>query len=672
VTPATFKYHAFISYSHADRGWAAWLHRAIETYRVPKRLVSAGAAPRLAPVFRDREELPSANNLGEKIEAALTASQRFIVICSPRAAQSRWVNEEITRFKALGRRDQIYCLIVAGEPHAIQRGCDPSLECFPAALLAGPDDIEPIAADVRPGGDGKNQAKLKVIAGMLGVGLDELRRRDLQRRNRRLVWFSTASIAGILITTGLAAFAWIARNEAEANRLLAQREAQTARQTTQFMVGLFNVVDPGEARGRSVTAYEILERGVGTIRHDLVDQPEVQATLMQTMGKVFTGLGLYQRSVELLEEAFRTRGAVTTIETAETQVALADALYLKGDYDAAEQRYRETLRVLSAQSWSVDRSGAANGLADVLAQKNDFDAAIALYRDTLEHDLATWGALDIHTARTYNGLATAQLYAHDTPGADITYQRTLEAYRAALGPDHPRVAETINNLAAVRYFSGDPAGAVKYYRDAVPMFRKLYGNVHPNVSTILNNLGRIELERRQIDAALPLLQESVAIDRKLGRADHDDFVFALGNLALANRASGDLSTAAHQLAEAAALAARHEHRMLGPILADETDVQCSTGHADDAAERLDAAAQQIERFYPDERWRMAILESVRGQCLSASGDRDAGERLLLDSLPVIEAKWGKDALFTYDARARIAAHYERAGNAAVAQRYRAI
>ena len=120
-----------------------------------------------------------------------------------------------------------------------------------------------IAADVRRRRRRQEPRELKIIAGMLGVGLDELRRRDLQRRNRRLVWISAASLAGILVTTVLAGYALIARNEAEASRVSAEREAETARRTTEFMVGLFDVVDPGEARGRSVTAYEILERGVG-------------------------------------------------------------------------------------------------------------------------------------------------------------------------------------------------------------------------------------------------------------------------------------------------------------------------------------------------------------------------------------------------------------------------
>ena len=89
-----YKYRAFISYSHADEKWAAWLHKALETYRVPKHLVgtstSFGPVPdRLAPIFRDREELSTATSLGDVLTEALAASACQIVICSPNAARSR-------------------------------------------------------------------------------------------------------------------------------------------------------------------------------------------------------------------------------------------------------------------------------------------------------------------------------------------------------------------------------------------------------------------------------------------------------------------------------------------------------------------------------------------------------------------------------------------------------
>jgi hypothetical protein len=89
-----FKYRAFISYSHSDEGWARWLHKSLETYRMPKHLVGAetvfGPVPeRFAPVFRDRDELATATNLGETLIRALEQSACQIVICSPAAGFCR-------------------------------------------------------------------------------------------------------------------------------------------------------------------------------------------------------------------------------------------------------------------------------------------------------------------------------------------------------------------------------------------------------------------------------------------------------------------------------------------------------------------------------------------------------------------------------------------------------
>jgi hypothetical protein len=131
-----YKYKAFISYSHSDEKWASWLHKSLETYKVPKPIVGNETAmgeipPRLAPVFRDRDELPSATNLGELLTESLRASATQIVICSPAAAQSRWVNEEIICFKRLGRSNRIFCLIVDGEPWASNKPGQEDQECFP-------------------------------------------------------------------------------------------------------------------------------------------------------------------------------------------------------------------------------------------------------------------------------------------------------------------------------------------------------------------------------------------------------------------------------------------------------------------------------------------------------------------------------------------------------------
>ena len=88
----TYKYKAYISYSHRDDKWALWLHRVLESYRVPRKLVGTktnlGKIPsRVNPIFRDRDDLSSAADLGGQNQQALTDSENMIVICSPHAPE---------------------------------------------------------------------------------------------------------------------------------------------------------------------------------------------------------------------------------------------------------------------------------------------------------------------------------------------------------------------------------------------------------------------------------------------------------------------------------------------------------------------------------------------------------------------------------------------------------
>jgi tetratricopeptide (TPR) repeat protein len=214
-------YHAFISYSHADDRWARWLQSALESYRLPgqlarERLNDGAGSNRLFPIFRDRDELASSSDLSQSIRTALQQSSALIVVCSPAAAQSKWVNEEIRQFRHLGRADQIHCLLVDGSP---ERGAE---DCaFPAALLECQDGQplpEPLAADVRIEGDGKRGAILKIAAGLLNVGIDTLRQRDAQKQLRRRGIITAVSVVIAVITLALAVLAQIARDDADLRR----------------------------------------------------------------------------------------------------------------------------------------------------------------------------------------------------------------------------------------------------------------------------------------------------------------------------------------------------------------------------------------------------------------------------------------------------------------------
>jgi tetratricopeptide (TPR) repeat protein len=232
------RYRAFLSYSHRDRRVAAWLHRALETYDIPQKLVGThtlqGEVPRrLTPIFKDREELPAAHHLGEAIDLALADSDALIVLCSPDAKQSVWVDKEVERFKHLHGDNRVFALLIRGEP----------ADAFPPSLAVRfrnghrtDEPAEPIAADLRPEGDGHRRALLKLVAGLAGVQFDHLVGRDQQRRHRRMALATAASLAGMTLTTGLAVYAIEQRDEARVRQAEAQAQRAEADGLIEYML----------------------------------------------------------------------------------------------------------------------------------------------------------------------------------------------------------------------------------------------------------------------------------------------------------------------------------------------------------------------------------------------------------------------------------------------------
>lgn len=189
----TFKYRAFLSYSHADTAAAKRVHGRLESFHIDKDLVGretpAGPIPEtLRPIFRDRHEFGAGGSLAEQTAAALESSAALIVLASPHAARSKYVNEELRQFKSRHPERPVIPLIVEGEPG------DPEKECFPPALrfAVAPDGaitdktVDVLAADLREQGDGMELALSKVVARLLGLAPDEVyRRADRERRRQR-------------------------------------------------------------------------------------------------------------------------------------------------------------------------------------------------------------------------------------------------------------------------------------------------------------------------------------------------------------------------------------------------------------------------------------------------------------------------------------------------------
>jgi tetratricopeptide (TPR) repeat protein len=634
-TPHTWKYRAFISYSHADEEWARWLHKALETYKVPRRLVGTeteyGVVPeRIAPVFRDRDELATATSLGDILTRALEQSACQVVICSRKAAKSRWVNEEIKTFKRLGRAHRIFAVIVDGEPGASANPATADEECFPPALIyrMGADGeltsepTEPIAADVRRGKDSKLDGKLKIVAGMLGVGLDELKQREAHRRHRQAMYLAAASVAGMAITTTLAGAAWVARNEAERERVRAENEAETARQTTRFMVDLFKVSDPSETLGNTITAREILDKGAQRIDRELADRPYIQATLMDTMGTVYTSLGLYDPAVTLVRKAYEKREQVLGVRNAETADSLnhlGEVLTLQANFDESEKRLREALeirRVLYGRN-SKPVADTLTLLADCLRLKGDTQAVEPVIQEALRIQHKLYGKkLNADVARNLEslGINYYDLGKYDDAVASL---REAVAMQKALhgGKPHPAYIQAVDNLASILSAIGRPDDAEPLMRMTLAMRLQVFGKNHPETAATLTNLGYVLESRGRYDEAEATYREALAIHRKLLGENHPTIAVTLFSIAYVEFAKGEFDSAIRDAKDSLAMS----RKVLGPMNPDVAGSAVSLGYILAEAGRYDEAESLIDESIEIRRKVLGPTHPSLGSSLALKG-----------------------------------------------------
>jgi tetratricopeptide (TPR) repeat protein len=325
------RYRAFLSYSHNDAHWARWLLRKLEGYRVPSRLVGTpgrdGPIPaRLGAMFRDRDELPTAGDLSGTIRDALSESTSLIVICSPAAARSQWVDAEVRTFLEQGRGDRVLCFIVEGEPTVDN--------CFPPATIE--NGREPLAADARKEGDGRERAFLKLVAGMLGVGFDALVQREVQRRHRRLAWVAAASVAGMAIASTLAVAAYVARNDAQ------RRQAQ-AEDLLGFMLG--DLREKLTTVGRLDLMRKVDDKA--TLYFAELDPRDLSDRALQEQARSLTGIGQVR-----LEEGHHPEAARAFSEAYARTSALYDRKPQEGQrlFDRAQAEYW-----IGYVAWQQDR-----------------------------------------------------------------------------------------------------------------------------------------------------------------------------------------------------------------------------------------------------------------------------------------------------------------------------
>jgi tetratricopeptide (TPR) repeat protein len=556
------KYRAFLSYSHRDTAWGKWLHSALEGYRIDKDLIGrqtpVGPVPKtLRPIFRDREDFSAGHSLTEQTLAALEASQFLVVLCSPNAARSKYVNEEIRRFKALGGAQRVIPLIIDGEPG------DPERECFPPALRfkLGADGTltnepeEPIAADARPQGDGKEIAKQKLVAGLLGVGFDDIvRRAERARRRRNRVRGAIAGVVLLLAVTATAstAYAWQQGITVEAILSVLLGTA------TEFVDDAVAQAEKYSAPRTATLALLVkAERTFDKIAQYGRATPEMRyrkAWMLVHFARNYEVLGQSDQQRARATDALSLLAALTTEkpgdvafqkELSAAYIELGNAQFTQGDLAAASASYRQSLAIAqgllktdSANAvWQRGVSLTYEKVGDILAAQDDKAEALNYFLAALAIDerLAESSPDDARAQRdlsiSYNKIGDLKRAAGDFADALRRYRKSFDirARLAAAEPTHPGrqrdLAVAHGKIGDMLFRQLDFAAALTSYRASLAIREALARSDPSNASwqrdlaVAYNKVGDALGAQGNRPEALASYRAGLAIVERLAKAD---------------------------------------------------------------------------------------------------------------------------------------------------------
>ncbi|MGD8977356.1 MAG: TIR domain-containing protein [Gammaproteobacteria bacterium] len=645
------RYRAYISYSHSDERFATWLHRQIETYRLPKHVANEKGFDTLKPVFQDRADLPSSANLSDSLKEAIAGSEALIVVCSRKAADSQWVGQEIDIFRQTHGDRRIFAIIAD----------DPPPDCFPAALLKDADGrtIEPIAADARRGFDGRRDALLKILAGLLDVPFDGLKQRDLRRQVRRRTIATTTAGGVAAVTLFLAVAAQDARNDAERRRTQAEG-------LISFMLGDLR------SRLEPIGRLDVLD-AVGDKAMDYfgsLDKDELTPAAQLGSAQALRQIGevrLSQGDLERASEAFRLSNEQTrrlldadwNVESVEFELSQSHFwvgfVYLeRSDVDRARDHFKKYLELSESllgrnpdsTDYQVELGYALINLGTLelaehqfAAAEEYFVAAAGINEGLLEQDPDDPQRLD-NLATNWSWLGAVASQSGDIQAGVEWYSREYELRARAIKDrtdwlETQLLANTAILLGHQQLLAGQPEAAHQRFTEALELGERLSGHDPENALwQRLRGFAELQLARTQmilgdLDRAQGYAEQAVADLLPLARAAPDD-VSALTDLlkaysqqALVLRAAGDDPMARKIVTDALAQypdrAIDEQHYLIaaaGLHLLDG-DLQSSAGDADAAKQAWKTSAALLGRLPGNRRethlllTRMMIAERLR-------------------------------------------------------------
>jgi tetratricopeptide (TPR) repeat protein len=425
-------------------------------------------------------------------------------------------------------------------------------------------------------------------------------------RNRAGVAAGVLMLSALVVGLAAASLGFVRAMRAEE---MARQEAVAAERVSQFLVELFEVSDPGEARGRSITAQEILERGVTRIDRELEDEPLIKARLLDTMGNVHVNLGLYDRARTLLE----------------TALAIREHDLDPDDPDVAES--------LASFGW-------------LLYRQAEFQSALEPHQRALSIRTRALGSEHLETARSLYALGSTHVFLANADSARALLTRAQRIFEAQLRPDAVVVAWCVNDLAVLAAIEENFVESASLFERALAIKETKLAPDDPDLAVTLNNLGYALTKGGRYVEAEPILRRAIDIREKTLGAEHVFTASSLHSAAELARLMGEFDEAERLYERALGI----QERNLGPdnpevamSLVGLAQLRCETG-AYDEAEKLFRRATTIYETTVGENHPDIIpcLSGLGGVC-GELGREDEANTHFQRAIDVGERAFGSDS-----------------------------
>ena len=367
------------------------------------------------------------------------------------------------------------------------------------------------------------------------------RARKYARRHRVLVGAGALVVAALIAGVAVGTVGLLRARDAERE---ARREAATSREVSDFLVDLFQVSEPGEAAANSLTAREVLDRGVENVRGSLEGQPEVRGRLLQTLGGVYTRLGLYDEARPLLDDALELHRAIDGEDGLATAASLGVIAGLEletGNYERALELYRRVLAINERElgAGHPNTMLALENIGSTLESMQRAGEAVPYLERAVAAREAFHGPEDPETAKALFRLSAAQTAAGQLEASEVSITRALGIFEAVHEPDHPWIQYALNALAVLYWQQERLDEARPALERATASIERTHGADHPYTAQLLNNLGYLILETGDPEGARGYVERALAIQQEKLAPNHPTLAATVLNAARIHAETGN-------------------------------------------------------------------------------------------------------------------------------------